>query len=98
MHGYRACGHYMRVPRVAISCVTIPRMAHDKLHGTCMFHATRKRGPRRHVMGLFKVLSWCHMCKNEVIIEWHRNHMANTFYPIETLQLQTNYHNHMNMP
>ena len=39
-HGYRARGHYMRVPRMAIACV-----AHDKLLETCMFHTTRKRGP-----------------------------------------------------
>ena len=69
MHGYRARGHYMCVPRVAIPRVTIPRMAHDKLHETCMFHTMRKRGPRKHVTGLFKILSWCHACKNEVIIE-----------------------------
>ena len=57
MHDLRPRGHYMRVVRVAISCVTIPRMAHNKLHETCMFHATRKRGSRKHVTGLFKVLS-----------------------------------------
>ena len=55
MHGYRVSGHYMRVPRVAIPHVTI----HKKLHETCMFHATRKRGPRKHITGLFKVLLWC---------------------------------------
>ena len=59
----------MHVPRVAISLVTIPCVAHDKLHETCMFHATSKRGPRKHVTGLFKVLSCCHVCINEVIIE-----------------------------
>ena len=64
MHGHRARGHYMRVPRMAI-----PHVAHGKLHETCMFHATRKRGPRKHVTGLFKVLSCGHACKNEVIIE-----------------------------
>ena len=34
----------------------IPRVAHNKLHEMCMFYAMRKRGPRKHVMGLFKVL------------------------------------------
>ena len=73
MHGYHAHGQYMRVPHVAIPRVTIPRMAHNKLHEMCMFHATRKCGPRKHVMGVFKV--YCvatrvHVCKNEVIIEW----------------------------
>ena len=58
MHGLRACGHYMHVARVAISRVTIPRVAHDELHETCMFHATRKRGSRKHVMEIFKDLSW----------------------------------------
>ena len=56
-HGYCARGHYMRVPRMAI-----PRVAHDKLLETCMFHATRKRGPRKHLTGLFKVLSCYHVC------------------------------------
>ena len=55
MHGYRARGHYMRVLHVAIPCVTISHVEHDKLHETCMFHATRKRGPHKHVTGLFKV-------------------------------------------
>ena len=41
MHDYCARGHYMHVPRVA----------YDKLHETCMFHAARKRGPRKHVTG-----------------------------------------------
>ena len=34
MHGYCTCGHSMLIARVA----------HDKLHEMCMFHATRKRG------------------------------------------------------
>ena len=66
MHGYCVRGHYMHVPcvtipRLAIPRVTNPRVAHDKLHETCP-HATRKRGPRNHVMGLFKVLSCCYEC------------------------------------
>ena len=50
----------------------IPCVAHDKLLETCMFHATRKRDPRKHVTGLFKVYrvtTRVHACKNEVIIE-----------------------------
>ena len=43
-HGCRVRGHYMRVP-----CVAIPRV---NILETCMFHATRIRGPRKHVMGL----------------------------------------------
>ena len=50
------------IPRVAISHAWlystrdyIPRMAmrtpRVELHETCMFHAIRKRGPRKHVMG-----------------------------------------------
>ena len=62
MHALRARGHYMRIACVAILRVTIPRVAHNKLHETCMFHATRKRGSRKHVTGLFKVLSWCNAC------------------------------------
>ena len=69
MHGLRARDHYMRVAWMAISCVTIPCVAHDKLHETCMFHTMRKRGSRKHLTGLFKVLSWCNACKNEVITE-----------------------------
>ena len=66
MQGLRACGQYMCVACVAISRVTITCVAHNKLHETCMFHATRKRGSRKHVAGLFKVVQ---LCKNEVIIE-----------------------------
>ena len=65
MHGYRVRGH-MHVPHMTIPCV-----ARDELHETCMFHATRKCGPRKHVMGLF-IVSCCHACKNEVIIERYR--------------------------
>ena len=54
----------MRVPRMAI-----PRVAYDKLLETCMFHATRKRGPRKHVTGFYCVTTHVHACKNEVIIE-----------------------------
>ena len=43
--------HAWPVPRVIIPRVTIPRVAQDELHETCIFHATRKRGPRSHVMG-----------------------------------------------
>ena len=53
--------------------VIIPRVAQDELHQTCVFNAMRKRGPRSHVMGLFKYLSCCHACNNEVIIERYRN-------------------------
>ena len=40
-----------------------------------MLHATRKRGPRKHVSGYVIVLSGTtrvHACKNEVIIELYR--------------------------
>ena len=66
----------MATPHVDISCVrvailrvAIPRMA---LHETCLFHATRKRGPRKHVTGIFIDFSWHHTWifkENEVIIE-----------------------------
>ena len=39
------------IARVIIPRVTIPRVAQDELHETCIFHATRKRGPRSHVTG-----------------------------------------------
>ena len=67
-----------RVPFMAIACVAIsmrdystrdyfmhdyPRVAQDELHEMCIFHATRKHGPRSHVTGLFKYLSCCHACK-----------------------------------
>ena len=72
IHAYSASA--WPVPLVIISCMTIPRtiitcMAQDELHETCIFHAARKHGPRSHVTGLFKYLSCCHTCKNEVIIE-----------------------------
>ena len=59
----------MTIARMIIPCVTIPRVARDELHEMCIFHAMRKHGPRSHVTGLFKYLSCCHACKNEVIIE-----------------------------
>ena len=70
----RVATTYTCVARVAISFVTIPRVAHDKLHETCMFHAMRKRGPAKHVMGLkfYRVATRVHTCKNEVIIEQYR--------------------------
>ena len=49
MHGYCVLGHSMGVPYVCM----VPRVAHDNLHKTCMFHATRKSSPCKHVMGLF---------------------------------------------
>ena len=54
-HGYRARGRYiMCVPRVAIPLMTIPRVAHDKLHETCTYVPRHeKRGPHKHVTGLF---------------------------------------------
>ena len=67
MHGDRACGH-MCVPRMAI-----PRVAHNKLQETCMFHATRKRATCKHIMRLFKVVSFATCVKNEVIIEWYHS-------------------------
>ena len=46
-----------RVPCVVVTCVatrclTIPCMAHGKLHEMCMFHATRKCGLCKHVTGM----------------------------------------------
>ena len=48
--------HALVIPRVTIARViiprvTIPRVAQDELHKTCIFHATRKRGPCSHVTG-----------------------------------------------
>ena len=58
--GLRARGQCMRVARVAISRVTIPRVAHDKLHEVCIYIPRHeKRGSRKHVTGIFKDLSWC---------------------------------------
>ena len=44
----------MAATHMAISCLTIPRVAHVKLYKLCiyMFHAMRKHGPRKHVMGM----------------------------------------------
>ena len=44
MHGYHMHGNSMSIPHVA----------HDKLQ--CMLHATRKRGPHKHITGLFILL------------------------------------------
>ena len=54
----------MQVSQMAISCVT-----HNKLHEMCMLHTMRKCGPHKHITGLFQVVSCCHTCTNEVIIE-----------------------------
>ena len=58
---------------MAVAHMAIPCVAHGKLHETCMFHATRKRGPRKHVTGMhcsFLVVPRVDIqCKNEVIIE-----------------------------
>ena len=63
----------MAIARVATICmfhnVAIPRVTHDKLHKTCMFHATRKHGPRKHVIEFYRGVTRVHACKNEVIIE-----------------------------
>ena len=40
------------VTYVAAPCLTVPPIAHSKLYEMCMFHATRKHGPRKHVMGM----------------------------------------------
>ena len=40
---------YLSVFCVAVTCVAIPHVADGKLHKMCMFHATRKRGPQKHV-------------------------------------------------
>ena len=87
MHGYRARGHYMCVPLMAITRVTIPHVAYDKLHETSMFRATRKRDPRKHVTGIFKVLLCFHACKNEVIIEQY--HMLTSCKCIASTHLKT---------
>ena len=52
--------------------VAIQSVAHGKLHMICMFHATRKHGPRKHVTGIFQDFSWHHTWtrkENEVMIE-----------------------------
>ena len=54
--------HAWPVPCVIIPRVTIARVAQDELHEMCILHAMRKRGPRSHVMGLFKYLLCCHAC------------------------------------
>ena len=41
--------YYVCSTRGYSMCEYIPHVAHDKLLETCMFHATRKRGPRKHV-------------------------------------------------
>ena len=70
MHGHHVCGH-------SYECCTsmygtthgyfmhVACVAPNKLHKMCMqvrmFHAMRKHGLRKHVTGLFKVLSCYHM-------------------------------------
>ena len=46
----------------------IPHMMHDKLHETCMLHATRKCDPCKHVTGFSIVVSHYHMHTKDVII------------------------------
>lgn len=75
----------MAIAQVAIPCMfhiygithgnsmRAAHMAHNKLHKTCMFHATRKCGPRKpYVVGLL----CCHMCTNKVAIEWYPTYVA----------------------
>ena len=76
-HSWLSC--VWPVPHVIIPCMTIPHVAQDELHKTCIFHATRKRGPHSHIMGLFKYLSCYHTCKNEVIIEQYRSFHGSLF-------------------
>ena len=38
------------------------RSGSPQLYETCMFHSKRKYGPCKHIMGLFKALSYCHAC------------------------------------
>ena len=77
MHCYRACGHYMCVSRVAILLMTIPHVAHDKLHETCSYvPCHEKDGPHKHITGylkFYRVATCVHACKNEVIIELYCN-------------------------
>ena len=61
-------------------------MAHDKLHETCMFHTTRKRGPCKHVMSCY------HVCKTEVIIERYRCHSNNEYNYYDGLSIGTPVH------
>ena len=49
-----------------------------------MFHATRKRGPRKYVTGFIMILSWCHACKNEVIIERYHSFIVKMFSWVAT--------------
>ena len=55
------CVSRMAIPRAATSLVArgYPRVV---LREMCMLHATRKRGPRKHVTGCMV----CHAWKNEV--------------------------------
>ena len=75
MFSLRGC-YNVAIPYVAILHVAISHVTHGKLHETCMFNATRKRGPRKHVMGMhcsFLVAPCVDtQVKNEVKIEWYR--------------------------
>ena len=68
---YPTCGYipHVTIPRVAIRT---PRVA---LHETCMFHAIRKRSPRKHVtgyIGFTRDYTRGNAWKSEVIIERYR--------------------------
>ena len=55
------CGCYnVATPCMAIPCMAVPHVALRKLHEMRMFHATRKLGPCKHVMGIFVDFSWHH--------------------------------------
>ena len=62
---------------MAVTHLGIPCVAHGKLHETCMFHATRKHGPHKHVTGMhcsFLVAPRVDTCVEMKlrIIEWYR--------------------------
>ena len=58
---YNVATPHMAIPCMAILHVVIPRMAYGELHEMCMFHATRKCGPHKHMMGILRFLVGPHV-------------------------------------
>ena len=69
-----------------ILCMAIPHVAHGKLHETCMFHATRKCGPCKHMTECIVVFCGTmhgHVSKSEVIIQWYHI-QDHSFYTMDS--------------
>ena len=68
-HSWLSCA--WPVPRVIITRVIIGCMALDESHETCIFHATRKCGPRSHITLLrySSFPTWCSRALEQPLLD-----------------------------